>query len=86
MSGVEMIEPEGTFLLWLDCRQLAMDAEELHAFLRKEAAWAVTRGSSFGEEGSGFARLNFACPRTRLAGALDSLERAIGARTQFLRT
>ena len=72
-----MVEPEGTFLLWLDLRQLGLAPDDLTAFLRKQARWAVTRGPAFGEEGVGFARVNIACPRARLANALDRLEEAI---------
>ena len=78
MSGVELIEPEGTFLLWLDFRGLGLAPDDLMAFLRNKAKWAVTRGPAFGDEGIGFARLNIACTRARLAAALDQLDRALG--------
>ena len=74
---VDFTEPEGTFLLWLDFRGLGLSAEDLTAFLRNEAKWAVTRGPAFGEEGIGFARLNIACTRSRLDRALDQLVAAI---------
>ena len=77
IGAVELIEPEGTFLLWLDFRRLGLEPEALTAFLRGRAGWAVTRGIAFGPEGAGFARLNIACPRARLSAALDELETAI---------
>lgn len=77
LSGVTLIEPEGTFLLWLDCRGLGLAPDALTAFLRCKAKWAVTRGSAFGNEGVGFARLNIACTRSRLQAALDRLEGAL---------
>ncbi len=77
ISGVELIEPEGTFLLWLDFRQLNMTPDHLMTFLRDKAKWAVTRGHAFGIEGSGFARLNIACARTKLKAAFDKLTNAI---------
>jgi cystathionine beta-lyase len=77
LDGVSLIEPEGTFLLWLDFRALALSPEELTAFLRQKAGWAVTRGPAFGPQGTGFARLNIACPRARLARALDHLALAL---------
>ena len=73
ISGVEMIEPEGTFLLWLDFRGLGLSPDDLTAFLRGKAGWAVTRGQAFGREGEGFARVNIACTRARLEAALDQL-------------
>ncbi|NBB96944.1 MAG: putative C-S lyase [Alphaproteobacteria bacterium] len=77
MPGVTLIAPEGTFLAWLDFRALGLAPDELTAFLRGRAAWAVTRGIAFGPQGAGFARLNFACPRARLDAALDTLEAAL---------
>ncbi|WP_066110725.1 MalY/PatB family protein [Salipiger sp. CCB-MM3] len=76
-SPVKLIEPEGTFLLWLDFRALGLSPEALHLWLRQEAGWAITRGVSFGPQGAGFGRLNIACPRSRLARALDSMDRAL---------
>ena len=77
LPGVDLIEPEGTFLLWLDFRGLGLAPDDLTAFLRTKAKWAVTRGPAFGDEGIGFARLNIACTRARLAAALDQLEVAL---------
>jgi cystathionine beta-lyase len=78
IPGVSLIEPEATFLVWMDFRGLNMKPEDLHRFLRQEARWALTRGSSFGEEGARFMRLNIACARGKLARALDDLEAAVG--------
>ena len=77
VSGVDLIEPEGTFLLWLDFRKLDMQPDALTAFLRDEAKWAVTGGQAFGAEGAGFARLNIACPRGKLEAALMQLGSAL---------
>lgn len=77
LHGGELIEPEGTFLLWLDFRALGLAPNELTKFLRQNAGWAVTRGQSFGVEGEGFARLNIACPRARLEQALRQLSGAV---------
>jgi cysteine-S-conjugate beta-lyase len=75
ISGVKLIEPEGTFLLWLDFRGLGLGPGGLTSVLRENAKWAVTRGEAFGTEGVGFARLNIACPRTKLETALDRLKK-----------
>ena len=79
LDPVDLIEPEGTFLVWLDFRKLGLAPDHLTAFLREKAGWAVTRGIAFGAQGAGFARLNIACPRARLARAIAALEAAIGA-------
>ena len=77
VPGVEMIEPEGTFLLWLDFRKMGLQPNDLTAFLRGEAKWAVTRGQAFGVEGAGFARLNIACARGKLDAGLNQLKNAV---------
>ncbi|MDJ0949462.1 MAG: MalY/PatB family protein [Alphaproteobacteria bacterium] len=77
VPGVEMIEPEGTFLLWLDFRELGLEPEDLTAFLREKAKWAVTSGIAFGQEGAGFARLNIGCTRAKLDAAVNQLADAI---------
>ncbi len=74
---VDLIRPDGTFLLWLDFRKLQRPAGELKAFLREKAGWMVTGGDSFGKEGEGFARVNIACPRARLEAALQNLLAAL---------
>ena len=79
LPQVKLIEPEGTFLVWLDFRELGLSPDELTRFLRNKAKWAVTRGAAFGEEGIGFARFNIACTRARLTSAMDQLETALGS-------
>lgn len=74
---VRLIEPEGTFLLWLDFRALDLGPDALTQFLRQNAKWAITRGIAFGESGAGFGRLNIACTRAALSVAMDSLAAAI---------
>ena len=80
INGVKLIKPQGTFLAWLDFRELGFSPDELTAFLRQKAGWAVTRGQAFGVRGEGFARLNFACTRERLETALHQLADACNAK------
>ena len=77
LPQVELIKPEGTFLLWLDFRKLGLEPDELTRFLRTKAGWAVTRGEAFGEQGKGFARLNIGCTREKLGNALTRLKQAL---------
>ena len=77
VPGVDLIEPEGTFLLWLDFRELGLQPDALTTFLRDRAKWAITRGQAFGPQGAGFARLNIACTRARLGAGLDHLANAV---------
>ncbi len=74
---VTLIEPEGTFLIWLDFRALNLEPDRLIQFLREDVKWALTRGIAFGESGARFGRLNIACPRHKLEHALDTLVSAI---------
>ncbi|NOD78487.1 MULTISPECIES: MalY/PatB family protein [unclassified Ruegeria] len=77
LQEVKLIEPDGTFLLWLDFRKLGLKPDELTAVLREKAGWAITRGIVFGPQGAGFGRMNIACPRSKLIAALETLERAM---------
>jgi cystathionine beta-lyase len=75
--GVSLIEPEGTFLAWLDFRELGLDAKALARFLAQEAGLALSPGYWFGREGAGFARMTIGCPRETLQKALDNLATAV---------
>ncbi len=75
--GVSLIEPEGTFLAWLDFNGLGMDAKTLAKFLAQEAQIAVAPGHWFGREGAGFARMTIGCPRATVQRALDNLTAAV---------
>jgi cystathionine beta-lyase len=81
---VTLIEPEGTFLLWLDFHALGLGPEKLNQFLRQDAGWAITRGIAFGEGGAGFGRLNIACPHAQLDQALGGLIDAISKNRKTL--
>lgn len=81
IPSVKLIEPEGTYLLWLDFRELGMDAKQLETFLVQQAGIAGNPGHWFGREGAGFARINIACPRRVIVGALEKLEQAVNRLT-----
>lgn len=71
-----MLEPQASFLIFLDCRALNLSCEELNDFFVKEAKLLLNPGDSFGEEGSGFMRLNIGLSRDRLLTALNQLKKA----------
>lgn len=78
-SLIRPVVPEATYLSWLDCRPLGLnDAQLEHLFLHR-AKVGVNMGYSFGSEGSGFVRLNFAIPRQLLEQALDRIAAATSA-------
>lgn len=77
LPGVKLIEPQGTYLVWLDLRELGMTPEQQDNFFVNTAGLWLDTGTMFGEEGAGFERINIACPRTTLTEALERLEKAI---------
>lgn len=74
---IKVTEPEATYLIWLDFRDLNMEQEELKEFILEKAKLALNDGSTFGMEGKGFMRLNIACPKAVLVEALNRLKMAI---------
>lgn len=80
MKEIKVIQPEGTYLVWLDCRELGMDAKSLEQFFRQEAKVAFDEGYKFGPGGEGFTRVNIACPRSVLEEGLNRMARAIQQR------
>ncbi len=80
LPGVRVLEPEGTFLLWLDCRGTGMSDEQLRDFFIHKAGVGMNNGAMFGTGGDGFMRMNIATPRANLGAALDSIRDALGAR------
>ena len=74
---IKLAEPEATYLLWLDCRGLNMSQEELKKFFFEKAKLGLNDGSTFGVEGTGFMRMNIACPKSTVIEAMNQLERAV---------
>ena len=71
--------PDATYLVWLDCRELGMNNEELREFMIKKAKLGLNEGYTFGRSLTGFMRLNAACPRATLEKALGQLRDAVNA-------
>lgn len=69
--------PEGTYLVWLNCKEVGLNHAQLNDFMIHKAKLALDSGNWFGEEGSGYMRINIACPRTILAKGLKQLEQAV---------
>ena len=73
---IKTYEPQGTYLMWLDCRALGMKGDELCDFIVNEARLGLNDGRSFGAQ-DGYLRLNVACTRSILEEALARLEKAV---------
>jgi cystathionine beta-lyase len=80
-DGIDLIVPEGTYLAWLDLRQLDMDVPELARWLASSARLALSPGHWFGREGAGFARMTIAAPTEDIEDAIDRLTAAVAGTT-----
>ena len=79
LPGINMGPVEATYLAWLDCRDLDL-GESPNEFFLREARVGLNDGSRFGPGGEGFARLNFATPRSNLTEGLKRMRRALLSR------
>jgi cystathionine beta-lyase len=74
---VKLIQPEATYMAWLDFRELGLNNKELREFIINKAGLGLNDGPAFGPGGDGFQRINFALPTATLIQALERLEQAI---------
>lgn len=79
MPGIALIEPEATYLLWLDFRGLGLTEEEIESRMLQKARLWLNNGSMFGPTGRGFQRLNAACARPVLENAMERMKQAFFA-------
>lgn len=73
---IRLTAAEGTYLLWLDCRAMGLNDEQLQQFFVRQAGVGLSPGIIFGEQGSGFMRMNIAAPRSVIAEALEKIASA----------
>nr|MBA3756675.1 aminotransferase class I/II-fold pyridoxal phosphate-dependent enzyme [Nitrosomonas sp.] len=76
LPEIKVIKAEGTYLLWLNCRAFNMTDAQLKHFFVCEAGVGMSPGTLFGEEGSGFMRLNIGAPRRMVLGVLERIRQA----------
>lgn len=74
---IHLVEPEGTYLVWLDCSELGITSKELDQFIVDKAGLWLDGGSMFGPSGAAFQRVNIACPQATLELALNKLKAAV---------
>ena len=77
IPSVKLIEPEGTYLIWLDFGELGLENEELEDLIINKSGLWLDSGAIFGEDGKGYQRINIACPRKTLEQALNQLKSGI---------
>jgi len=74
---VKLIRPEGTYLVWLDFRELGLGSKKLKSFIQDKAKLGLSDGTVFGPGGKGFQRMNIACPRSIVQEAMKRLTEAV---------
>lgn len=74
---LKVIRPEGSFLAWIDCRELGIKPEELDDFFLKKAKVGLASGIAYGKYGEGFERINLGCTRSVLKEGLERIRNAI---------
>lgn len=77
MPQIKALRPEASFLVWLDCRGLGLNHDELFDLFVNKARVAFNDGAMFGEGGSGFMRMNVGAPRSIIKQALDQIKQAL---------
>ena len=78
LPGVNMVEHEGTYLVWLDFRGTGLGVEELDDKIINQAKLWLDSGKIFGSCGEGFQRINVACPRKVLEEAMERIKNVVG--------
>ena len=73
----KMVEPEGTYLVWVEFSGYGLSNEELEHLMLEEAKLWLDSGIIFGPETAQFERFNVACPRVTLEQALTQLKDAL---------
>jgi cystathionine beta-lyase len=76
---INVVCPEGTYLLWLNCRALGLTHDDLRDLFLKQAKVALNEGHTFGPGGEGYMRMNIGCPRATLQEGLERIERAVNS-------
>lgn len=74
---IKAIVPDATYLVWLDCRGLQMNQQQLNDFMIHKAHLGLSDGKYFSPSVEGFMRLNAACPRSTLEKAMQQLKAAV---------
>ncbi|MFW5432179.1 MAG: MalY/PatB family protein [Methylophilaceae bacterium] len=77
LPQIKLVTPEGTYLLWLDCRAFGMSDRELKHFFIHKAGLGLSPGALFGVAGGGFMRMNIGAPKQVIATALNQIKEAL---------
>ncbi|CAB0520832.1 plastocyanin [Corynebacterium diphtheriae] len=80
IPGVKITPMQATYLMWIDFRDTTIEGSPSEFFIEK-AKVAMNDGAWFGEEGTGYCRLNFATSREILEEAIDRMAKAVSHHT-----
>ena len=78
IPGIKPLRPQASFLVWLDCRGLGLNHEELVDLFVNKARLALNDGEIFNPGGEGHMRLNVGAPRATIRMAMERLKDALG--------
>jgi cysteine-S-conjugate beta-lyase len=73
---LNVVAPEGTYLVWIDCRKLGLSDDEIKERLIHRGKLGLEPGVKYGTEGAGFVRMNIGCTYKTLQDGLKRLKRA----------
>lgn len=71
------VQPEATYMIWLDCRKFGMSGKELQSFFVNKAGVGMNEGSTFGPGGEGFMRMNLGTTHQTVMKAMEQIETAV---------
>jgi cystathionine beta-lyase len=73
------VQPEATYMIWLDCRKFGMTGKDLQNFFVTKAGVGMNEGSTFGSGGEGFMRMNLGTTHQTVMKAMEQIEKAVAA-------
>ena len=81
---IRVVPSHATYLLWMDCSDMAGSAFEIAGFIRNNTGLYLSEGSRYGGNGVNFLRMNIACPRATLEDGLKRLQEGIAAYEEYV--
>jgi cysteine-S-conjugate beta-lyase len=76
-TDLRVTDADGTYLVWIDCSSLNLDAKNLNKFFYEKAKVGLNAGVDYGEEGAQYMRMNIACPRETLEEGVKRIIQAV---------
>jgi cystathionine beta-lyase len=73
------VQPEATYMIWLNCRRFDMSGKDLQNFFVHKAGVGMNEGSTFGPGGEGFMRMNLGTTHQTVMKAMEQIERAVAS-------